>query len=84
MPQRFTVGYDCWIKKQTTGTDSAEAELVISGNTGDLTTLLYVAGDGSWSASYNGVEVPCTEGITGCLEIELPKNSSGKLVIKRS
>ena len=81
--QRFTAGYDCWIVAQSTNVDRAEAELKINGNTGDLTTVLYVAGDGEWQAEYNGKTVECAVGVAGCLEISLPKNSSGKLVIYR-
>lgn len=81
--QRFTTGYDCWITSQNTSADRAEAELKIAGNSEDMTTVLYVAGDGEWQAEYNGKSVECVVGVPGCLEIALPKNSSGKLVITR-
>jgi hypothetical protein len=42
-----------------------------------------VAGSGKWIAQYNNINVPTAMVIDGCLEITLPKNSSGKLVIKR-
>ena len=82
-PQRFTAGYDCWITAQKADENGAEAELAIEGNIGDKTTVLYVAGSGDWCAEYNGAAVDCQVGVEGCLEITLPKNSSGKLVIKR-
>ena len=82
-PQRFTAGYDCWITAQKADSNGAEAELSIEGNAADQTTLLYVAGSGDWCAEYNGQAVDCVMGVEGCLEITLPKASSGKLVIKR-
>ena len=82
-PQRFTVGLDTWIRSKSTGRDYAEAELVIDGNAGEFCTVLYVAGSGSWQALYNGQAVECAMGLEGCLEITLPKSTSGKLEIKR-
>lgn len=81
--QRFNTGFDCWVKKLKTSEDGAEADLVISGNPGDKTTVLYVAGSGEWEAFYNGKSVPAAMIIEGCLEITLEKASSGKLEIKR-
>jgi hypothetical protein len=81
--QQFTVGYDCWIKSKTISDNGAEAELVIGGTTDDKTTVLYVAGSGKWIAQYNNINVPTAMVIDGCLEITLPKNSSGKLTVKR-
>ena len=81
--QQFTVGYDCWVKRLNTSNDGAEAELVIGGNHGNKTTVLYVAGSGEWSAEYNNSPVPVKMVVEGCLEITLDKNSSGKLIIKR-
>ncbi|MBQ4329248.1 MAG: hypothetical protein IJC27_05945 [Lentisphaeria bacterium] len=80
---RLTSGCDCWITGQKHTGDSAEAELKISGNSGDFITVLYVAGDGEWQARYNGMSVECSSGVPGCLEITLPKNSRGKLEIFR-
>ena len=82
-PQRFTVGLDCWIKNKNTSSDHAAADLIIDGNAGDFCTVLYVAGSGNWQAYYNGEAVECVMGLEGCLEITLPKASSGKLEIKR-
>ena len=82
-PQRFTAGYDCWILQQNTSADGAEAELKIAGESGTCTTLLYVAGEGDWSVEYNNAPVAFESGVPGCLEITLPKNSSGKLTVKR-
>lgn len=79
--QRMTSGYDCWIRNLQCNEDSAEAELSISGSSGDLTTVLYVAGEGCWQAEYNGQSVECQMGVPGCLEITLPKNSRGVLRI---
>jgi len=82
-PQRFTAGYDCWITAQKADANGAEADLAIEGSSGDKTTVLYVAGAGDWCAEYNGQMVDCVMGVEGCLEITLPKASSGKLIIKR-
>ena len=82
-PQRFTVGYDVWIRSLDTSKDGAEAELKIGGDPGDKTALLYVAGSGEWSVTFNGNDIPAKMVIEGCLEFSLDKNSSGKLVIKR-
>ncbi len=81
--QRFTAGFDTWIKSQDITENSAAAQLVIGGNSGDKTTLLYTAGDGEWQAFYNNEAIPTTMVIAGCLEMTLSKNSSGKLEIKR-
>ncbi|MBO5723177.1 MAG: hypothetical protein J6S19_08685 [Lentisphaeria bacterium] len=82
-PGRFTVGCDAWIKSQQHTENGASAELVISGNAGDLTTVLYVAGEGDFKAFYNGSAVDCQVGVPGCLEITLPKASNGTLEIKK-
>ena len=81
--QRFTAGFDTWIKSQDITENSAAVQLVIGGNSGDKTTLLYTAGDGEWQAFYNNEAIPTTMVVAGCLEMTLPKNSSGKLEIKR-
>ena len=60
-----------------------EAELIIDGNPGDKTTVLYVSGAGDWQAEYNHAAVPAKFGIDGCLEIILPKASCGTLKLTR-
>ena len=82
-PQRFNAGFDCWVRSLKTAENGAEADLVISGDHGDKTTVLYVAGAGEWQVSYNGKTVPANMVIEGCLEITLEKATSGKLEIKR-
>ena len=59
------------------------ADLDIDGSPEEFTTVLYVAGDGRWQAEYNGVPVKVESGIPGCLEMTLPKGSTGKLKLKR-
>ena len=81
-PQRFTGGLDTWFRKIETSETSAHAEVLIGGAKGDFTTLLYVAGRGKWQAIYNNTPVPCSMGVEGCLEITLPKDSSGIVEIK--
>ncbi len=82
-PQRFNAGFDCWVRSLKTSENGAEADLVISGDHGDKTTVLYVAGAGEWDALYNNKNVPVKMVIDGCLEITLEKAASGKLEIKR-
>ncbi len=82
-PGRLTAGFDVWIARQRGSENNLEAELVIDGDPGDKTTILYVSGAGNWQAEYNHAAVPANFGIDGCLEITLPKASRGTLKLTR-
>ena len=81
---RLTAGFDTWVLSSQSDENSFTAELLIEGEKNDFCTVLYTAGDGEWSAEYNGIAVPCVSEFPGCLEITLPKASKGLLKLKRT
>lgn len=80
---RLTGGFDTWIRKIEHSTKEHRFELTISGNSGENTTVLFVAGPGKFQTEYNGKRCKHTETISGTMEIVLPKNSKGNLTIKQ-
>ncbi|MBR4675384.1 MAG: hypothetical protein IKP00_13030 [Victivallales bacterium] len=80
---RLTCGFDTWVKKKSCEDNgNLTVELAISGEPGRITTLLYVCGKGNWTASFNGQTVPVALH-EGCLEIQLPKATNGKLIVSK-
>lgn len=80
---RITAGFDTWIREQTVTENKVRVQLAISGNAGDLSTLLFVSGGGEWEVCYNGKPVPVVTGLDTTLEITLPKATEGELLICR-
>ena len=82
---RLTGGFDLWVReRQDTPDGGIDAEIRLGGVPGTTATVLFVAGDGNWKAAYDGQPVPAVFGEPGCLEIDLPKGTSGTLRITRA
>lgn len=79
---RLTCGLDVWVKNRCSKDGEISAELEIAGNTGEFTTVLFVAGEGTHQVTFNGKQCPVEENIPGTLEITLPKNQQGTLTIR--
>lgn len=84
-PGRFTTGFDTWIKKIESRKEQGEHyfTLEISGDSPDMTTVLFVSGCGRYLVKYNDRDCNWEENIPGVMEIFLPKNSKGTLTIKQ-
>ena len=79
-PGRLTAGYDVWQKSADFANGILTADLVISGGEGEITTLIAVMDAGS--AEYAGQSYPIRRRESGAVEVDLPKHSSGRLVLK--
>ena len=77
----FNCGYDTWVLGKKNLADKFTADLLIEGDEGEQTTILYVNGANKSQASFNGKTVPCSTVFPGCCEVVLPKNSAGILEI---
>ena len=78
----LTCGYEVWVTSQQRSRRSYQAQLVINGDAGEYTTLLYTSGSKTLSARFNGAAVPAHCGFPGCWEIALPKAASGTLELE--
>jgi hypothetical protein len=79
---RLTAGFDVEILSMEHRDASLTAELRIEGDPGQTTTLIAVLGDqDGWRAEYKGVPVPMRLRVPGTWELELSKNTSGKLTL---
>ena len=79
-PGRLTGGYDVWQKSSVWEDGVLTADLVISGEEGESTTLIAVMN--AESAEYAGRSYPIRRRESGAVEVDLPKHSSGRLVLK--
>ena len=79
-PGRLTAGYDVWQKSAALADGVLTADLVISGVEGESTTLIAVMN--AESAEYAGRSYPIRRRESGAVEVDLPKHSSGRLVLK--
>lgn len=79
-PGRLTAGYDVWQKNCEFKDGAMTADLVISGREGEITTLIAVMN--AASAEYAGKSCPVRVRENGAVEVDLPKNTSGRLILK--
>ena len=79
-PYRLTAGYDVWQKNADVADGALTADLVIAGEEGDVTTVIAVMD--AESAEYAGRSYPIRRRESGAVEVDLPKHTSGRLVLK--
>ena len=75
----FSCGYDVWVLEKKLRSRKFTAELLIEGDPGESTAILYVNGADRCEARFNGQSVPVSGGFPGCWEATLPQASSGTL-----
>ncbi|MCC6454019.1 MAG: hypothetical protein IT328_03675 [Caldilineaceae bacterium] len=85
-PGHFTTGHNVWIESLSIAPDHSKlaAALLLYGNPGQTPVVLAtLAADRSYSATWNGTQVPCKTRVAGTVEITLPSgNGSGQLVVQ--
>lgn len=79
-PGRLSGGFDVWQQNTRFEDGVLTADLVISGEEGDCTTLIAVTD--AHSAQYGNRSYPLRRRKSGAVELDLPKHSSGRLILK--
>ena len=75
----LSCGCDVWVLEQYAESGKFTAKLLIEGDAGESTAILYVNGSDRCEARFNGQSVPVSDGFPGCWEATLPQASSGTL-----
>jgi hypothetical protein len=85
-PGHFSTGYNVWIEGLLIASDHTKlaAALSLHGTPNQTPVVLAtLAADQSYSATWNGEQVPCKTRVAGTVEITLPSgNGSGQLVVQ--
>ena len=83
-PGRLTGGLDAAIRNLETGESRWSAEISVGGRPEEgVSTFVAVTGTEGWSVEYGGKACPVRTRIAGTLEFDLPRGSSGALVLHR-
>ena len=85
VPGRLTGGLEAAIREFSAGENEWRASLEIGGYPGEGdATFLAVTGPGEWRARYGNREYPVRGRVPGTVEFDLPRGSSGALVLRRA